>query len=311
MPERDARRRGQRGSAAVLFAVAVFGLAGFAAISLDAARLYVERARMRAVVSASALAGAQHLPADPDGATDTTRQYLQKNGVDPAVAEITIPADDPRELQVKVVRSLDLTFARLLGYTRAESGHVAVAYRGVLKRVGGPQLVPLGLVEQPLTLGETYSLLVLPGEQNSPGNFGYLDYGGKGGGADELRQYLRDGYPSGYQVGDRIWTKTGVIKNVVKSELQDRIDSDPTATPATVARDSRRLLIVPVYSKPPPGTSDQVEIRAFAICFLQSVSIQGGDVVVDAVFLNYNHDGEIERGPAVDYGANAVKLISD
>ncbi|HEU4399914.1 MAG TPA: pilus assembly protein TadG-related protein [Actinomycetota bacterium] len=72
-------RAGERGSVAVLVALALTVLLGLAALAVDVGLSWAVRAEAQTAADAAALAGASGLPAGPAGAVAAVRQYLDAN----------------------------------------------------------------------------------------------------------------------------------------------------------------------------------------------------------------------------------------
>jgi Flp pilus assembly protein TadG len=72
-------RTGERGSVAVLLALALTVLLGFAALVVDIGLSWAVRAEAQTAADAAALAGAARLADGPAGAVTAVRQYLDAN----------------------------------------------------------------------------------------------------------------------------------------------------------------------------------------------------------------------------------------
>ena len=72
-------RAGERGSVAVLMALALTVLLGFAALVVDVGLSWAVRAETQTAADAAALAGAARLADGPAGAVAAVRQYLDAN----------------------------------------------------------------------------------------------------------------------------------------------------------------------------------------------------------------------------------------
>ncbi len=71
----------QRGQTILMLALMVTALLGFTAIVTDAGIVYWQRRLLQNAVDAAALAGASHLPNDPNAAIQVAVSYAQANGV--------------------------------------------------------------------------------------------------------------------------------------------------------------------------------------------------------------------------------------
>src|SRR3970040_1077885 len=89
MPGGSEKRRGERGQALVLGALALVVLFGFTAMAVDVGFFLRHRAVVQQAVDAAALAGAQELPDDPGLAEELAKDFAQKNGVAPATIQVS------------------------------------------------------------------------------------------------------------------------------------------------------------------------------------------------------------------------------
>src|SRR3990170_3266211 len=83
------KRRGERGQALILGALALVVLFGFTALSVDVGFFLRHRAVVQQAVDAAALAGSQALPDDQVLAEQLAKDFAEKNGVDPATIQVT------------------------------------------------------------------------------------------------------------------------------------------------------------------------------------------------------------------------------
>jgi hypothetical protein len=86
-------RAGERGSVAVLMALALTMLLGFAALVVDVGLSWAARAEAQTAADAAALAGASQLAGGPAGAVAAARQYLDANV--PGLADRPVDPDWP------------------------------------------------------------------------------------------------------------------------------------------------------------------------------------------------------------------------
>ena len=82
-------KRGERGQALILGALALVVLFGFTAMAVDVGFFIRHRAVVQQAVDAAALAGAQALPDDKVMAEQLAKDFAEKNGVDPATVQVT------------------------------------------------------------------------------------------------------------------------------------------------------------------------------------------------------------------------------
>lgn len=298
------RMRSERGSAAVLFAVTATALIGFAAIGVDVGQLYLSRVRLHNTTDFAALAGAQHLPGDPDAARDKAYEYVARNGVDPADAQVTISADQ-REIAVRIEREQNLHFARVLGIPSATVGGTSRARVDGISSAHGA--VPIGVPEGDFTIGELVQLKLDADdtEDGTPGNFRALALGHNGAAAYE--ENLANGYDGKITVGDWLDTEPGNMAGPTRRAIRERIDADPDSTWDNFARGSSRVVLVPVMG-PFPNGKGQVEVKAFAVFFLEDVKQKGSSAEIWGRFIRFTWPGEMDPDVPLN-GAVGVKLI--
>jgi hypothetical protein len=296
------RLREDGGSVAVLVALAMAALAGFAALGVDVARAYAQQQRLNQAASSAALAGAQSLPADPAAAQQTALQYAAENGV-PAGDVATQVSSDDTTLSVTAGAPYAWTFGRVLGLPPLWLTAQAAAQVGVLDGVQGAQ--PWGVPQQDFQPGQSYVVKTGPSGETG-GNFYPLALGGNG--ASQYEQNVEQGYPGWLSVGETVSTETGDMSGPTEQGLEYRIEQDPNATWDDVSADSPRLLRLPVVTASGDGKS-QVQVVALAVFFLQGLDGSGD---VTGIFENAFVAGQwcrLGSAGCQDEGAYAVKLV--
>ncbi len=297
--------RKEGGSVAILVVAAITAIMGLAALGTDVGRLYVERQRLMTVVDAAALSGAQKLPGDPAAAVAATQDYLQKNGIDPSTANITV-SDDGREVHVEMARMVPLTFARVLGVSESQVSTRAVARTDNLSGYYGA--APLGVPEADWQIGQQISLKLAPQDGTvSPGNYQALALGRAG--ASSYENNLMYGYPAWLRAGDWVDTETGNMAGPTVRAVNYRIDQDPFATWDTATRQSPRLVVVPILESFTVKGKGQVHVVGFGTFFLEQAIDHGNDKgEIIGRFVRFYAGGE--ASPSVpDFGVYSTKLI--
>lgn len=296
-------REGERGNVATIVALSLTVLVGFAAIGVDAGRLFVVRDRIHNAADSAVLAGVQHLPGDPAGAVSTARDFLQRNGFDLTWTDVRVDPDNPYKLKVGVRLPVEMTFARVLGLPRLDVAGTTAAERLHATALDG--VVPLSVGRNStFVYGESVTLKAGAGNNFSPGNFGALQLGKPG--ANQYKQHLLDGFQPWVEVGQRYSTEPGNMAGPTADALNDRINRDPYATFTTVDRNSPRLLKVPVVDAYPNGRGE-VQVVGFAIFFLERAGGKGRYDEVTGRFLRFDVKG---RGSAdvPGFGAFITRL---
>ena len=155
------KRRGERGQALILGALALVVLFGFTALSVDVGFFLRHRAVVQQAVDAAALAGAQALPDDQVLAEQLARDYAQKNGVDPATIQVSFRCTSGYNcdgsttfdtIQVKGQMDVPFFFAPVLQITGATTNcwlgacPVINSAAGCQGNCGAPPTEPLDVV---------------------------------------------------------------------------------------------------------------------------------------------------------------------
>jgi Flp pilus assembly protein TadG len=316
--------RNCRGQTAVLFALALVALLGAVALCTDVAVMYANWEAMQKAVDAAALAGANHLPEDPDTATSTARTYAQHNGL--ATGEITIAvAPDNSNITVQAARNVPYYFGRVLGLTNqmvrvaataAEPSSIskvgclnttnAVCAEGAYgTSTGDYPLIPIGLdyttaynYDQPVTLNQG---------QVGPGNWGSLALGGVGG--SNLRTNVADGYSGPVAVGDWVTTEPGKKVGPIDQGFNDRLSAGlskyPSGTFGSHPLDDPRAVVLPLVDWSTAQGRGSVLVHGFAMLWLDSVS--GG--TIQAHFIQQVVPDSLPNPQAADNGAHGVPRL--
>ncbi len=126
--------RGESGQTLILMALALAVMMGFVALTMDVGRAYLERREGQNASDAAALAGVPYLPSDPSTAVAKANEYAVLNGVDPADPDTTVTVTtpyqgDPAKIEVQITRTLDATFAAVVGINDFQITTRAVAAR--------------------------------------------------------------------------------------------------------------------------------------------------------------------------------------
>jgi Flp pilus assembly protein TadG len=291
--QRARRRSGQSLVIGALFVVALFG---FAALSFDVGKLYIEKKKLQNATDAAALAGALQLPQkdSSDNSYETTAQafvttnrvtdaeirLIQIGDYDAATKTFTANAAPKDAVLVSAQRTVPMSIAPVIGIkTLTVSAH-SVAQAFATDSVTG-QALPW-VIEfdtnappsrcQPLTLRFDVS----------PTGGAWAPLGDPMSGDTYRNRIWNDktndgGYEGTLSVGDTIQLVTGVKTGPNQQGVSARIATDPNSTCGTVQNGSERIVIVPFI---PPGTmaagaGGTVKVGGFAAFFLTGVSDDG------------------------------------
>lgn len=168
--------KNENGSAIVLVALSMVVLMGVAACVVDVGVAFAEKAQLQNAADAAALAGAQELPENPEGALEVANSYAEANSLKNGELDINL-ASDNSAISVTASNTVPTFFARVLGIDESDVSVNATATIGVAGSV--PWIVPF----------------VIP----KPPEFNYEEvYVMRMYGAGDYLDYPATGYPSGY-----------------------------------------------------------------------------------------------------------------
>lgn len=285
-------------------------LMGICAIVIDVGMLYVEKFQLQTAVDAAALAGGQELPANPGGAITIANNYAAKNGkvgdeVTPIVTdEVTQTVTNYNYiLTVNARRKAPLYFAQIFGIKTSYVTAIASVTVSTVGSVSGA--IPVGVEKQTkLTPGDLYTLKEGGGD-GSNGNYGLLNFDGKGNG--NISEYLANGYSGVLTVGQVISTEPGNKVGQLPG-IDERINTDPYATYATVQKGSKRIVIIPIIDSFDINGKKSVIIEGFAVFFLESsYEDESGKGVIEGRFMQMVV-GNSTSGSGTNYGAYNLRL---
>ena len=302
---RRRRSEHERGSVAVVVAMAMTALMGLAALATDVGRLYVEKHRLASVADAAVLSAAQFLPASPGNAQQAAVYILQQNGVS-ANASVIQVSDNHRRISVDLQRSVPMTFGRVIGTTDSTVTAGAVAETSNLSGAYGA--APLGVPRANWTLGEQVSLkLDADTGTISPGNYQALALGKSG--ASMYEQNLMYGYNEWIRMDQWVDTETGNMAGPTVRAINHRINQDPYSTWETANRQSPRLVVVPILKDYDVNGKGQVNVVGFGVFYLEvAVSTGSNKAEITGRFVRMITEGESTL-LAPDYGVYTIKLV--
>lgn len=299
----------ENGLALVLVSLALTGLLGMVALVVDVGAMTLHKNRLANACDAAALAGARELPA-AGAATQVASAYIQLNGVSPDEALVEI-LEDGKKIKVTSTREVELTFARVLGFTSTTVNAGATAAFGAISAATG--VIPLSVPEQNLNFGQEYELKVgAPGLL--AGNFGALSL--EGSGADKYRTLIKEGYSGLISVGDWVTTEPGNMSGPTRDGINDRTSQcTHNCTVNSYDPSCKRVVLVPVYDpQTMDGGKNQVMIVGFAAFLLSKDAVKNGnECIVYGYFLQTTPppSSSFTVNPnQKDFGVRSVRLIS-
>ena len=295
--------KSQRGTIALIAALVMTALCGFAALVADAGVLYMNRIQLSNAADSAALAGAQELPRSSEYAALAGYIYAWINGKWGDDVSVAV-ANGATVIHVDSVRNVELFFARILGFDNANVRAAASVQVKPLSSYSNG-IVPFGIVKQNFSFGQTYRLKFGAGD-GYHGNYAGLALGGTG--SSVYRDNIKFGYNGPIKVGDWIPTETGNMTGPTKGGVDYRVALDSTATFATVDRDSGRIVIVPVIDSLLVNGRNEVLVVGFAAFFLEGVGGGGQECYVEGKFMRLVVTGDVADG-AGNYGAYSAQLV--
>src|SRR5687768_11098375 len=135
------RLRGERGATAVIVALLLVPLLGFAAIAVDVGALYAERARLQTAADAAALAVARDCAVGDCGDMQATAQELVTANVGEGEADEPELGTDPSTVTVTGNNPVEHWFAPVLGHDATQVSATATVAWGAPG--GGTAALPL------------------------------------------------------------------------------------------------------------------------------------------------------------------------
>lgn len=294
--------REQKGSVAVLTALTVTALLGFAALAVDIGNLYLNKTQLANMADAAALAGARDLPVGEEQAITAANSYAQKNGKTGDTTDTAINIDNT-VITVTVEREVPLVFAKAFSLMSSKVSATAKASNMVVTGVLGA--VPFSVEKQNFIYNTPY-ILKEGGGDGSDGNYGGLGLGGTG--ANVYNYNIRYGYDEKLVVGQWVDTEPGTMSGPTSDGVRYRISLDPYATFENVKPDSPRIIIVPIIDNLDVNGRQPVQIVGFGAFFLEGVGGSGNQNYVTGRFIRMYIVGD--QGTGTDYGVRNVRLIS-
>ena len=219
----------QRGSVAIIAALALPVMIGFAGLAIDAGQLYVIKTELQDAADACALAAARELTCDATAGTCGTSYLINAENAAIKVGQMNKVGFQKSNV---VIQPTDVTFSMQFGgsyVTRSGGASTASRYAMCTLQVTGIQTyfiqvlsgivnlpsvtsiavaalapsqtncaVPLGMCAQGsnvapygLETGKWYTSKFKPGTTSSTGNFNWIDFTPPAGGASELRDIIQ------------------------------------------------------------------------------------------------------------------------
>jgi hypothetical protein len=311
-------QQNQRGAVMIFVAAAMTAFIGFAALAIDVGFLMAARNELQNAADSAALAGASQLAR---GKNDNTIKQASinaaglnkasNNNINLSNGDIELGKwnwdSDSVDAFINGATPFDAVKAKIENHhvelffiSDRGLGATAVAIVGPISGMRG--LIPIAVTE------EEIEDIIEAGEGiiyeigRSAGNWGTVDFdspetpGGPGGGNPEIGGWLENGYDGNINIGDDIYTETGVGKIVGGgnyAKVEDLIGE---------------ILVIPVIDQFGNGMSIS-EVRGFVAIEITKISGKGANTKISV-----KYHGKAIVGGNVDLGAQnfgvlGVKLV--
>ena len=295
----------------LLLTISLVVLIGLTAIVVDGANLYKTKSKLQDAVDAAALAGAHQLTDGASAAETTANFYLGQNNVDPSTegnstAEMNNASYGTDIITVTATRNVSLGLARIFGSTTQNVSAKAVA--GIYPLDVGAGVLPIGVLDTDWVAGKHVDMV---GTKFEPGAFGWLDLeGDHGGGAQDIDEWIPNGYPGMVYLGDDDFAETGKKKACIE-ELNKRILlCTNNCTPDNIEPGCPRLVFIPLIDEWVNGQSGTVEVVGFAAFLLDDDQvIDENQPVIGGTFVEEIVASGIGGSGATNYGVYGVKML--
>lgn len=337
------KRKQERGSILATSAIGMFAILLAVGLGIDISRLYLSKAELQNAADAAALAGTSGLNGRATGIHDAADRAIDVlNHYDFNKTDVKIPrnkvlfainlggpymdeetavgsASSVRFVQVTTPElPVGISFAAMVLGSSKNLSATATGGLSVPINVVCPWLPAFVLDDpvNPITIGQTYTFRLAPGDHLSPGNYQLLAPIQSGGSGD--REGMANGVNWCISVGEEIKTKPGVTSGAIRQGINTRFDifsagMDPELSPpdTNIAENinhkayldrstfkapshtgvqDRRVVFIPIAVAPPGEGRDTVTVTRFGTFFLQT-SVGGGnggelkaEYVTDKVF---------------------------
>ena len=301
--------RFMRGQTGVIMTLAMATIVGALGLCTDVGLFYFNWMRLQKAADSAAIAGAIHLTGIP-ASTDNSQvigaanQYAQLNGVKSGEIVSTTVAADAKSVTIQLQRTVPYVFARVLGLS--QGAVVARATAGLNNTLTPLGMLPIGL---PCTVSDSNQAncngkykeysdgggiynLNTKFPLGASGSWGKLALGGSGMPTFENNIiYGYNGAP--LNVGDLVSPETGNAGQPTVSAFDSRMSNAGESwsgannvPPATLSSTDPQAVLVPMVDfTGGNGNSQQFPITGFAEMYIVSVKKSGGDVEIDAYFI--------------------------
>lgn len=293
------RGRGREdGQSLVVITLAMVALLAMTALTIDGAYAYAQHRRMQNAADLAAVAGARALGLGKSAGeiTQEIGHYAQANGagafsyhfIDENGQQVGGP-ESAYGVHVRAERTFPTFLAAIVGIDQMTTSAESEAS---LYGIGGSgNLLPLAIHEGDFEYGQTYELW--DDHHEAPGAFGWVDWDGGGGGANELAENIASPSNSGYwRIGQQVPAEPGVK---VGAQVRNALNLW-----------KNRNVTVPFYNNiSGSGSNTHYTISGFGEFVLVNYDFQGNNKRIWGYFIRRVTAGE-PGGPR--FGLQGVRL---
>jgi Flp pilus assembly protein TadG len=290
--------RGESGQTLVLLALWMISLLAILALVLDGGHIYLERRHMQNAADAGATAGTRTLAlgGTTGAAQAAASQYaVTYNGADNATVTI-----NGKTVTVVACENVPMTFARVLGLNSVVVCATASATYGAVSEVVG--LAPIAIKDFPYLFDTPY--VIWDDDKDRDPTTGYISGSFRGwlnlpcvypmdcgaAGADDLKNWMHNGYPSKVKVKQWIRGDGGVKAAVIQQ--------------AYVGQELRMVVYDQIEDK--YNNESYYHVIKFVIFKVTEVIASGNPKGVRGYFMHYFTPGP--PGDGEDSGWNSLDL---
>jgi hypothetical protein len=327
---RRAVRRG--GTIAIIAAGGILAFLGFCALSVDLGRAAATRNKLQRACDAGALAGAQLLPENPDGARAEAARVARMNGApDEATIrnQITI-YNNNTTIRVPAQETIGYGFAAVFNMRSAKVVGAAVArVESASQAPANSNIEPIGITPDTLAAHRTGRVFQLDLVRQNKDNLGLnemvlfdlRDSSGKS--PHVMEETIKNGWQDPIKVGD-YETTLNAAENSQGKKFADAIEfrldqargapwfdnGDRTVEAENIDPTSKRVM---TFIMTPPqvavvGSNDAL-VTGFVTVYVKGISADG--TKLDVMFLppRFLSNGTSGTGPVSGTGFRTVRLI--
>jgi Flp pilus assembly protein TadG len=332
LPTPAHKRRGQAGQTlpmVMFFMVALLGVAG---LVVDVGGWYLQKRQVQASADASALAGANQLPAGWSYAQTAAQNEYTSNGKagDSTTTTNTTDLAPNDSVTVSASRVAPGYLTRVFGLSGVTvSGSATATIESVVGYASTGNVMPWGIMRGSYTVGSSYSMKIANDGSSQSGALDIPYEGGCAGsdGSNDYRQLINGNeIACPITVGETLGLQSGSIPGPTSQGITDRIPNmQPANQVVTVGANgtatildstSKQLVLIPIIENVDgttnwTGGSMHVRVTGFAWFVITSVTGNGQRVTVTGEFVSIaSSDGNATLGAytGLPGGATSVEL---